>query len=315
MRSAQPTPLMHMDQLTEPLLLPAAAVVIASRNRPRMLCEAMGSVLAGREVPAELIVVDQSDAPISTLPLRGANDACELRYFWTREIGLSRANNTGIRTARSDLIAFTHDDVLVDPNWFGTLIRELIAAGPRSVVTGRVPAIEEAAGGFAPTVQDSDMPRVYQGRPAADVLPPLNMALRRSTIDEIGGFDERLGPGSRYHTAEDNDFGYRLLEAGYRIVYAPQAVVRHRAWRTRDQFVQLRWTYGRGQGAFYAKHLELRDRYMLGRAWWDVRRHACRIPVALRSRNIAGAWADAVYSVALLSGMAEWLLRERTRGR
>jgi GT2 family glycosyltransferase len=141
------------------------------------------------------------------------------------------------------------------------------------------------------------------------------MALHRSAIDEVGGFDERLGPGTRYHTAEDNDFGYRLLEAGYRIVYVPEAVVRHRAWRSEREFVRLRWTYGRGQGAFYAKHLQLTDHYMLGRAWWDLRRHAQRIPARIRLQYRRGAVADAVYCTALLSGMAQWLLTERIRGR
>jgi GT2 family glycosyltransferase len=293
----------------------AAAVVLASRNRPQMLSDAVASVLANHELPAELIIVDQSDTPHPTLATLTTSSVCQVRYVWTREIGLSRANNTGVRCASSDVIAFTHDDVLVDPTWLGALKRGLLEAGPNAVVTGRVPALEDVPGGFAPTVQDSETPTVYSGRPGADVLPPLNMALHRSVIDKIGGFDERLGPGTRYYSAEDNDFGYRVLEAGLQIVYVPQAVVRHRAWRSQREFVHLRWTYGRGQGAFYAKHLHLRDQYMLGRAIWDVRRHAQRIPGGLREGHRAGAWADVVYTSALLAGMAEWLLTERIRGR
>ena len=100
------------------------------------------------------------------------------------------------------------------------------------------------------------------------------MAMYRSAIDCIGGFDERLGPGTCFPAAEDNDLGFRLLEAGFHIIYDPASVLYHRSWRTEKDYLPLRWGYGRGQGAYYARYLSLQDRHMIARMSLDVVRHA-----------------------------------------
>jgi GT2 family glycosyltransferase len=227
---------------------------------------------------------------------------------------LGRANNDGKAAARQDILVFTQDDVLVTPTWFHTIVRALIEAGRRSVVTGRVlPGQEEASGGFSPSTKEDEGPVVYQGRIGADVLYAQNMAMYRSAPDEIGLFDERLGPGSSFPSAEDNDFAFRLLEEGYRILYVPQAVVYHRAWRTRRDYLPLSWNYGRGQGAYYAKHLNFRDRYMLRRMVRDIMRRVFLVPRRVWHKPLQ-ACGDAVYVLALLTGGIEWLLtRPRVR--
>jgi GT2 family glycosyltransferase len=204
-------------------------------------------------VPNEIVVVDQSDALQSTLARLATDRSCEIRYLWTQSVGLSRGNNTGIASSRNDILVFTHDDVLVTPSWYLTLVQTLVEAGRRAVVTGQVlPTPQEQTGSFVQTVRVSDVPALYKGRIGTDVLIPFNMAMYRSAVDEIGDFDERLGPGTSFPAAEDNDYGFRLLEAGYRIIYVPDALLYHRAWRSKRDYLPLRWSYGRGQGAFYA---------------------------------------------------------------
>jgi GT2 family glycosyltransferase len=152
----------------------------------------------------------------------------------------------------------------------------------------------------------------YRGRVGEDVLFPSSMAMWRSAFDDVGLFDERLGAGSHFPSSEDNDWGYRLLEAGYTIVYEPEVVAHHRAWRTRDQWVPLRWSYGRGQGAYFAKWLSLRDSYMARRLWRDTIKHARRARQQLL-RDRSAAAGDAVYAAAVVLGALEWLLLQRWR--
>ncbi len=145
------------------------------------------------------------------------------------------------------------------------------------MVTGRaVGGQPESPGAFAPSLHLDPRPTVYRGRPGRDVLLPMNMALFRTAFAEVGGFDERLGVGTRFPSSEDNDFGFRLLEAGFDIVYDPDVVVVHRAWRRPAALLPLRWAYGRGQGAYYIKYWSRRDPYMLRRMGWDVGRHLKR---------------------------------------
>ena len=289
--------------------LPKASLIVCSRNRPQMLHETVESILVGAEVPAELIVVDQSDTTNPTLSNLTPQRVPQFRYLWRPGRGLSRANNVGIDASTHDIIVFTHDDVWVTPAWFGAIVRALAGAPPRSLVTGQVlPAESERAGGFVPTVKVDPIPAIYSGRVGADVLYPLNMAMYRSAIDEVGKFDARLGPGTPFPAAEDNDFGFRLLEAGYCILYVPAAILYHRAWRS--AYLSLRWSYGRGQGAYYAKYLGLSDRYMLSRFRWDIVRHIHQgLQRTRHQRKLA--CGDAIYVLGLLSGASQWLLTHR----
>jgi GT2 family glycosyltransferase len=180
------------------------------------------------------------------------------------------------------------------------------------VVTGQVrPAEVEVPGGVAPSLMLGDHPVVYAGRVGRDVLAAGNMALHRAAFDVVGLFDERLGAGGRFPASEDNDLGFRLLEAGYRIHYEPAAVLYHRSWRTKGEYARLHWSYGRGQGAFYAKHRRAGDGSMSGRIRWDVSRHFRRLPERLRGRELRLLGSDAAYVLGLLSGAAEWWLTER----
>jgi GT2 family glycosyltransferase len=287
--------------------IPPASLIIPSVNRGRLLVETVDSVLAGDEVPAEIIIVDQSDRGSDELAARDS-PRCDVRYVWTREVGASRARNTGIRLARHALLGFIDDDIRVAPDWFGCLVRAALAAGPRAVITGRVlPERPESPDGFVPSTITDEEPVVYEGRIGVDILYSNNMMLHRSAFDEVGLFDGRLGGGATFPTAEDNDLAHRMLEAGYRIVYAPEAVVEHRAWRTGRDYLPLRWSYGRGQGAFYAKHLDLRDRYILRRAGHDVAHNSARF-FRFLLRDPRRAAGQVVHVAAVVSAIAQWLV-------
>jgi GT2 family glycosyltransferase len=294
--------------------LPPTSLIIGSRNRPQFLLDTVESVLQGDEVPTELILIDQSDAPHPSLATLKHNRACELRYLWTPSVGVSRARNTGAAAAQHAILVGIDDDMFVPSRWFGTLVRALVNAGPRAIVTGKVlPTAPQVPGGFAPTVVMREAAAIYEGRIGMDVLPSCHMALYRSAFEEVGGFDERLGPGAPFPSADDNDFGFRLLEAGYRIVYVPEAVVYHRAWRSEGDYLRMRWIYGRGKGGYYGKYLSLRDRYMLRRMAWDIGHRIFGFPVRLW-RHPRLAYGDPVYIFGILCALVQWLLLQpRTR--
>jgi GT2 family glycosyltransferase len=292
---------------------PATSLIICSRNRPDLLTELVASILHGEEVPTELIVVDDSDSPNVWLQNLVTDRPCEIRYLWNRSLGLSRANNTGIATARYDLIVFTQDDVLVTPTWFGILVRSLLEAKPRTIVTGKVlPGGKEAGGGFAPSTKSDEEIKVFEGRIGSDVLYVQSMAAFRSAFDEVGNFDPDLGPGTPFPAAEDNDFAFRLLEAGYRIVYDPNAVIYHRAWRSEDEYLWLHWNYGRGQGAFYSKYFSLRDGHMIHRMARNLWGYVLRFPFRI-FRDRRQAYRDMLYVAGLLYGAVRWRIRKRSR--
>lgn len=292
-------------------LLPSS-LIISSRNRHELLSETIASVLAAHEVPAELLVVDQSDAPDTALAGL-SHSLCHVRYLWTQTIGASLGRNYGAARATHPIVAFIDDDMHVDPEWYGALIRAVMAAGPAAAVTGRVLASDDDTdpNSFVIAVHAWEEPRVFAGRIGRDVLATGHMAMYRSTLAAVGWLDERLGPGTRYPGAEDNDLGFRLLESGMRIVYAPDSIIYHRAWRALDEYVPLFWKYGRGQGAFYAKHFKLDDRYMLDRLRGDIWRYMRLLPQRVIRRRFLELAGGSAFLAGAFTGGAEWFVSRR----
>ena len=291
----------------------STSVIIPTRNRQPFVRELIQSILAGNHVPAEILVVDQSDDADPQLASIPTERDCAVVYLLSSSRGLSAARNDGIRTARYDVLVFVDDDVLVTPTWLATLLSTLAQVGHRAVVTGQVqPGAPEQPGAFAPSVKTDESTAVYRGRDAANVLWPNNMAMFRTAVDEVGFFDERLGPGTKRFPGggEDNDFCYRLLEAGYRIVYEPGALVYHRAWRRKSDYIGLRWRYGRGQGGFYGKHLNLRDRYVLRLMAAHVV-GCCAGVVRYARRDPRRAVGSAANGAGIVTAVVAWLLSER----
>lgn len=287
--------------------LPPASVIIPSRNRGELLLETVESVLAGDAVPDEIIVVDQSDKPNFALERLSRSSNRTIRYVWHPEPGVSRARNRGIREARNDVLVFVDDDVRVTGSWYRDLVSALCVAGERAVVTGRVlPEVSSQGDGFVPSTIDDPHPAVYRGRIGMDILYSNNMALWRSIITAVGPFDERLGAGTKFRNAEDNELGFRILEAGFEIRYTPDATVYHRAWRSRSDYHALSWSYGYGQGAYYAKHTSFRDRHMLWRLGHDLVQRFLRC-LRFSTRQPHRAVGQIVYMAGLIVGWAHWL--------
>jgi hypothetical protein len=79
------------------------------------------------------------------------------------------------------------------------------------------------------------------------------IAVRRTTFESLGGFDERLGPGTLTRGAEDLDLLVRILKAGGLIQYAPSAVVSHTHRSELAALGRHLRGYGIGMGALVTK--------------------------------------------------------------
>jgi GT2 family glycosyltransferase len=75
------------------------------------------------------------------------------------------------------------------------------------------------------------------------------MALRRRAVLDVGGFDERLGPGAPAH-GEEHDMVLRLREREWRVVFVNAPPVQHLEWRRDEEQRCNALVYERGGGAF-----------------------------------------------------------------
>ena len=179
-------------------------------------------------------------------------------------------------------------------------------------VTGRVlPLGPEQPGLYAVSSRTSSSPADFAGL----ALPWLvgtggNFAARRDWLLRVGGFDERLGAGSPGGSGEDMDLLYRLLKAGARIRYEPQAVVFHER-QPRERRLASRSAYGRGIGACCGLWLRGRDPHALAvLAGW----------LRMRGGMAAGAvwrrqWGGVREELLVLGGTARGLFYGLRAGR
>jgi len=217
--------------------------------------------------------------------------------------GLSRARNAGIRAARGDVAVFIDDDVRPEPGWIEPLLHRFDAPDV-AVVCGLVlpAALEtEAELGFQYELRFGGMgllPLVFddrfvagwrQGVPAWSVGAGANMAVRRQSVLDLGGFDERIGPGAAGGCGDDSEYWHRVLFAGLRIGYEPLSVVRHqhrREWASLE-----RQAYGYGLGhmvALLAQYGRDRDRGDLLRAFHVLPRYLLRRLLRSAVRRLNG---------------------------
>jgi GT2 family glycosyltransferase len=259
--------------------------------------------------PFEVVVADQSDDE-ATREAVGGDD--RVRVVRVAGRGRSKALNAGIRVARAPWIVVTDDDCRPEPDWLAAIARAIETLPARSVLVGRVVAGPKGPGA-------ADPPAVLDRADAFDVtecgfedwIYP-NLAFPIAVLDAIGGYDERLGVGTRIPGGEDNDWGYRLLRAGWTIAYRPEPVVVHEAWRSLEERQALKRAYGIGQGGFYAKHLAKLDPFMLLRIAYDLGRQAKGFALAVLTARDRDARGHLAYAGGLVYGvfsMGELLVR------
>jgi len=243
-------------------------VVICTRNRPAMLGAALQGLAAQDEQCFATIIVDQSDMVESGLRERVESDP-SIEFVHDRGRGVSRARNIGWRSSNTEWVVYIDDDVVPEPDWAREMCDAMRRHPGASVVVGDTPAKGVRGDGYL-TVSAFRIDREEErsGRWLRPWLIGLgaHQAFRRSTLEDLGGFDERLGAGARHFpSSEDMDFNYRFLRRGGTAALAPDARVHHEQWRSLDQLGPHYEGYTRGWSGFAAKHLRGGD--VFGGLW------------------------------------------------
>jgi GT2 family glycosyltransferase len=226
------------------------------------------------------------------------------------EPGTSRARNLGWRAARHLLVAFTDDDVEVSADWLAALAGSLTAPG-RRWVTGWVGVSRPRAGTqemnpMVVAAEPAVLDRSHRGSFGASA----NLGAHRDLLAEVGGFDERFGPGTWTSAAEDVELFDRFLAAGAPGYYDPAVRVFHEQWRTRRDALTLHWRYGKGMGARLALLLR-RDRQRAMRTAYEVvvSEGLAAMGRCLRARYEFGAAVAGLRVLGIVAGFSAWLLR------
>lgn len=220
------------------------SAVICTHNRAGSLRRALASLVAQAQPADELLVID--NAPADDAARSVVHDFPPACYVREPVAGLDFARNRGLEEATGDVVAFLDDDAVAEPTWTQQ-ITDAFERDPRvAAVTGRVEplALETEAqrlfhanGGFSRGHERIRLPD-DAGRPLHGRRAPLiawavsigsgcSLAVRRAAARSLGGFDPALDLGPALPGGGDHDLLWRLLEAGWHVVYEPAVLARH----------------------------------------------------------------------------------------
>ncbi|MGI9331341.1 MAG: glycosyltransferase family 2 protein [Gammaproteobacteria bacterium] len=255
--------------------LPELSVIVASRDRADSLARCLAALdesWAATQVAWEVIVVDNGsmDATPDVAQDFARRAAYPVMLLQESRPGVSPARNLGAAAARSDWLAFTDDDCLVDPQWPAALLAVIAHQPSLGVIGGRVDLADslDLPASIRPFSDAMDITDI-------DVLTArmigCNFAIRSDEFRAIGGFDPRLGCGTPALSSEDFDLFYRALRHMVAIRYEPSVRLRHAHGRRGEaQARELAKAYTHGRGAFLAKHILRGDGLMLRRFRWEL---------------------------------------------
>jgi glycosyltransferase involved in cell wall biosynthesis len=252
-------------------------IAVCTRDRVELLRQCLQSLQKVDADQIEILVIDNAPSDDSTreLVMSLATGDRRIRYSCEPTPGLSHARNHALALARFAHVAFTDDDVTVDPGWPRALAAGFVMDPEIVCVTGLVASSKLET--FSQRYFDSRIPwgqnfvpRRFDLRDHRDPQPlypfnaglfgaGANFAVRVSAVAEIGGFDARLGVGSAGRGGEDLDIFVRLILAGGRICNLPSALVWHTERSERDSLRKQMYDYGHGLGAYLAKHVGERE--------------------------------------------------------
>ncbi|MBB2958520.1 glycosyltransferase family 2 protein [Pseudoclavibacter helvolus] len=169
--------------------------------------------------------------------------------------GISHARNTGVAQAAGNKIGFCDADDRVGPTWIAGIVKAL--------------DLHEASGGPLRLLADPFDPSAaelpyssYTETSRGGQVTGCNMAVRRTVLEAVGGFDEDLPP----YGGEDLEFAIRLHQAGAKAGFAPEQMVYFRPTTRLTTKIRKLYQSGRCEVMIWRKHPEICGQFLGVRA-------------------------------------------------
>lgn len=138
---------------------------------------------------------------------------------------------------KSEIIGLVDGDANVDKEWLRKTVEQLtdpkIAGATGTILTANSEKLIPRIIGCELQDRYEKMPREIK-RAAT-----MHIVYRKKILEEIGGFNEKL------KTGYDAEIGHRINNAGYKIIFVPEARVWHNHRETLSAFFKQQYEYGK----------------------------------------------------------------------
>ncbi len=204
--------------------------IIPVYNGRRYLREAVESVANQTLRPDRLIIIDDGSTDGSTDVLKGLTLPMPLTVVVQANCGQAASRNRGIALADTEFIALLDQDDAWYPRHCEVLIEPLRATPDMGWAYSNCDSVDQDGALITSRLLDS-FPTTHPKRDLRTCLSedmfilPAASLIRKSAIDEVGGFDEQLVG------YEDDDLFLRLFVAGWGNAHIPDSLS---FWRMHD---------------------------------------------------------------------------------
>jgi cellulose synthase/poly-beta-1,6-N-acetylglucosamine synthase-like glycosyltransferase len=260
------------------------SVVVPTRGRRAQLASCLAS-LERLEYPKhrfEVIVVDDGGHDPAHQVVDQFRERLPVTGLRQNHCGPASARNAGAAGARGALLAFTDDDCAPAPTWLLRL-GDCFASPETAAVGGRTRNVLHHNKYSTASQLLVDYLYEYFNDGRTTFLTSNNLAVRADVFESVGGFDGTFP----LPAGEDREFVARLNDRGYKVAYAPQALVDHAHDLGPRSFIRQHFTYGRG--AFHFHRLRARrgvpqlegPKFYLDLLRWPLGPARCETPFAI----------------------------------
>lgn len=222
------------------------SVVVPVYNDPDGVRTTIDSLVDQTATDYEVIIVDNGSTDGTTDVARKLARQDRVRYVLEDAIQSSyAARNAGIEAASGEILGFVDADM-----WVGSEYVESI--------TDRMEADDrDYMGCNVEIVADDGTVARYRRATGFDVetyirekrfAPTCCVVTRRRVFDAVGRFDDRLRSNG------DLEFGRRVHDAGFELVFEPDVTLYHPARSTLRELVSQSARIGRGRGEVRERH-------------------------------------------------------------
>jgi len=196
----------------------------------------------GLDRKAEIIAVDADSRDRTSKILK--------KHRYVKIIKLPRnstkgkARTEGIKAATGNIIANIDSDIEILEGWYEALMETMEYA--------------DIAAGHSPHPRRKNMQRVPILLDGQDItFPACNIAHKKEVFEKVGYIKDT-------ELAEDCDFNYRCIKAGYTIHYNPKMKILHHHTTTKIGFIKQAVIYGRARWELNKNYPDLKDKHQHG---------------------------------------------------
>lgn len=207
--------------------MPLVSVIVVNWNGLKYITECLKSLLDQTYSPTEIILVDNDSSDGSVEFIQ--NNFPSVKIIKNdSNMGAASAMNRGIMNAAGELIALFNQNTVAEENWLYKLVEATLSSEDIAAASGMIFYLNKKDSIYctwakinpftAAPYNFHDLKEIS----TVDTLIGCAMVIRKEVIDSVGLIDDGY-----FLYFEDTDWCARIIRAGYKLMYIPDAIVWH----------------------------------------------------------------------------------------